>query len=64
MEDFYIVRLGNLYVEKLVDGFAGQKVYRMTNFISGARIFGDDFSKKIAEEIGGKAYKINLEEVE
>ncbi|AVL02850.1 hypothetical protein [Pediococcus pentosaceus] len=64
MKNIYIVKLGNLYVEQSETGFLRSKFYRMVNLVSGASLFEENDSKEIAEKIGGKAYKINLEEVE
>lgn len=46
-------------------GILGGCLYTMTDSLDDAN-FSEDFdsAEKLAEEIGGKAYKINLEEVE
>ena len=65
MENVYVVRLGNLYLNRSEAGIFGGCLYKMTDSLNDAS-FSEDFdsAKKLAEEIGGKAYKINLEEVE
>ena len=64
MENIYIVKLGNLYLKESVPGFASQMVYTLVNFVSGATFYDEDYAKKLVKQTGGKAYKINLEEVE
>lgn len=65
MEDIYVVKLGNLYLKRREVGMLGICLYKMTNSLNNAN-FSEDFDdvKKLAEDIGGKVYKINLEEVE
>jgi len=65
MENVYVVRLGNLYYQGKDFNLTNNYGYKMTNNLNDA-ILSENFDavKKIAEEIGGKAYKINLEEVE
>ncbi|KAF0422864.1 hypothetical protein [Pediococcus pentosaceus] len=62
MKNVYVVRLGNLYYQGRE--FSLTNNYKMTDNLNDA-ILSEDFDavKKIAEETGGKAYKINLEEV-
>lgn len=65
MKNVYVVRLGDLYYKErkliLTDNYR----YKMTDNLNDA-IFSESFGemKKRAEKIGGKVYKINLEEVE
>lgn len=65
MKNVYVVRLGNLYLKRREVGMLGSRLYKMTDNLNDA-ILSESFDdvKKIAEKIGGKAYKINLEEVE
>ncbi|MDB8867664.1 hypothetical protein ABHC39_05235 [Pediococcus acidilactici] len=62
MENVYVVKLGKLYVytrrqtEK-------NCVYEMTDRFDEARCLNIDRAKEVAEQIGGKVYKVNLEEV-
>ncbi|MBF7119451.1 hypothetical protein [Pediococcus pentosaceus] len=64
MENVYVVRLGNLYYQGRDFNLTDNYRYKMTDNLNDA-ILSEDFDdvKKIAEKIGGKAYKINLEEV-
>lgn len=65
MKNVYVIRLGDLYYKErkliLTDNYR----YKMTDNLNDA-IFSESFDemKKRAEKIGGKVYKINLEEVE
>lgn len=65
MKNVYVVKLGNLYLKRREAGILGGCLYTMTDSLDDAN-FSEDFdsAEKLAEEIGGKAYKINLEEVE
>lgn len=65
MKNIYIVKLGNLYFKEKEGILFGKYRYTMVDNLDDA-IFSEDFdiAQKLAEEIGGKAYKINLEEVE
>ncbi|WKF70483.1 hypothetical protein QYM39_06125 [Pediococcus pentosaceus] len=64
MKNVYVIRLGNLYLKRKEAGILGGCLYKMTDSLDNAN-FSEDFdsAEKLAEEIGGKAYKINLEEV-
>ena len=65
MKNVYTVTLGNLYFKEKVSALFGKYRYTMVNNLDDASFCKDfDYSKKIAEEIGGKVYKINLEKVE
>ncbi|WP_415379999.1 hypothetical protein [Pediococcus pentosaceus] len=64
MENIYIVKLGNLYLKEPVPGSTSQMFYTFANFVSGAEFYDEDEAKELAKQIGGKAYKINLEEVD
>ncbi|KAF0435823.1 hypothetical protein GBO89_02340 [Pediococcus pentosaceus] len=63
MENVYVVRLGNLYLKESSE-FMSQMFYTLVNFVSGAEFYDEDEAKELAKQIGGEAYKINLEEVE
>ncbi len=65
MKNVYVVRLGDLYFKERELILTNNYRYKMADNLNDA-IFSEDFdsAKKLAEEIGGKAYKINLEEVE
>ncbi|WP_286103030.1 hypothetical protein [Pediococcus pentosaceus] len=64
MEDIYVVKLGSLYLKWRQTGTLGGRIYKMTDNLNDAIFYTSfDEMKKLAEEIGGKAYKINLEEV-
>lgn len=64
MENIYVVKLGSLYLQWREADVMGSRLYKMTDNLNDA-IFSTSFDemKKRAEEIGGKVYKINLEEV-
>ncbi len=65
MKNAYVVKLGNLYFKEKENILFGNYRYKMTNSLNNASFSKSfDSAKKTAEEIGGKAYKINLEEVE
>lgn len=65
MENVYVVRLGNLYLKRRESGVFGGCLYKMTDNLNDASLSKNfDTVKKLAEGIGGKVYKINLEEVE
>lgn len=63
MESIYVVKLGNLYLKESSE-FMSQMFYTLVNFVSGAEFYDEDEAKELAKQIGGEAYKINLEEVE
>ncbi|MCS8572985.1 hypothetical protein [Pediococcus pentosaceus] len=65
MENVYVVRLGNLYYQRRNLSITNNYRYKMTDNLNDA-ILSESFDdvKKIAEIIGGKVYKVNLEEVE
>ncbi|MCL3857807.1 hypothetical protein [Pediococcus pentosaceus] len=65
MKNVYVVRLGDLYYKGRELILTNNYRYKMTDNLNDA-ILSESFDemKKRAEEIGGKAYKINLEEVE
>lgn len=64
MENVYVVRLGNLYYKGRELSITNNYRYTMTDNLNDA-ILSESFDdvKKIAEIIGGKVYKVNLEEV-
>ena len=64
MENVYVVKLGNLYLKRKQIDMVGSRLYKMTDNLNDA-ILSENFDdvKKIAEDIGGKICKINLEEV-
>lgn len=65
MKNVYVVKLGNLYFKEKESILFGNYRYKMTNSLNNASFSkGFDSAKNTAEEIGGKVYKINLEEVE
>lgn len=65
MENVYVVRLGDLYYQGRDFSLTNNYQYKMTDNLNDA-ILSESFDdvKKLAEDIGGKVYKINLEEVE
>ena len=65
MKNVYVVRLGDLYLKQREAAMFSGCLYKMTDSLNNAS-FSENFDreKKIAEKIGGKVYKINLEEVE
>lgn len=65
MKNVYVVRLGDLYYKGREFSLTNNYQYKMTDNLNDA-ILSESFDdvKKIAEKIGGKVYKINLEEVE
>lgn len=65
MKNVYVVRLGDLYYKGRDFSLTNNYQYKMTDNLNDA-ILSESFDdvKKIAEKIGGKVYKINLEEVE
>lgn len=63
MKSVYVVKLGNLYLKESSE-FMSQMFYTLVNFVSGAEFYDEDEAKELAKQIGGEAYKINLEEVE
>lgn len=65
MRNVYVVKLGKLYFKEKERVPFGKCRYTMTDNLddtSFSEVF--DSAEKLAEEIGGKVYKINLEEVE
>ncbi|MBF7129722.1 hypothetical protein [Pediococcus pentosaceus] len=64
MKNVYVVRLGDLYYKGRELILTNNYRYKMTDNLNDA-ILSESFDdvKKRAEKIGGKAYKINLEEV-
>lgn len=65
MKNVYVVRLGSLYLTQREAGVLGGCLYTMTDSLDDANFIGDfESAKKLAEKIGGKVYRINLEEVE
>lgn len=64
MENVYVVRLGDLYYQGRDFSLTNNYQYKMTDNLNDA-ILSESFDdvKKIAEIIGGKVYKVNLEEV-
>lgn len=65
MKNVYVIRLGDLYYQGRDFSLTNNYQYKMTDNLNDA-IFSEsfDYAKKLAEKIGGKVYKINLEEVE
>ncbi|MGI1726692.1 hypothetical protein [Pediococcus acidilactici] len=65
MKNVYVVRQGDLYYKGIDASRTNDFRYVMTDNLNDA-ILSESFDdvKKLAEEIGGKVYKINLEEVE
>lgn len=65
MENIYVIRLGDLYYQGRNLSITNDYRYVMTDNLNDA-ILSESFDdvKKLAEDIGGKVYKINLEEVE
>ncbi|WP_270217243.1 hypothetical protein [Pediococcus pentosaceus] len=64
MKSVYVVKLGNLYFKEKEGALFGKYRYKMTDSLNDASICkGFERAKNIAEGIGGKVYKINLEEV-
>lgn len=65
MKNVYVVRLGDLYYKGRELILTNNYRYKMTDNLNDA-ILSEDFDaiKEVAEETGGKAYKINLEEVD
>lgn len=65
MKNVYVVKLGSLYLKRRGNDMLGNRLYTMVDSLNDVNFSKDfDSAKKLAEEIGGKAYKINLEEVE
>lgn len=65
MKNVYVVRLGDLYYQGRDFSLTNNYGYKMTDNLNDASLSESfDYVKKIAEKIGGKVYKINLEEVE
>ncbi|MBF7114942.1 hypothetical protein [Pediococcus pentosaceus] len=65
MKNVYVVRLGDLYYKGRELILTNNYRYKMTDNLNDA-ILSESFDdvKKLAEKIGGKVYKINLEKVE
>lgn len=64
MKNVYVVKLGSLYLKRRGNDMLGNRLYTMVDSLNDANFSKDfDSAKKLAEEIGGKAYKINPEEV-
>lgn len=65
MKNVYVVRLGDLYYKGRELILTNNYRYKMTDNLNDA-ILSESFDdvKKLAEDIGGKVYKIKLEEVE
>ncbi len=63
MENAYVVKLGNLYVYEVGNDVLGNPYYRMTSIAREARYLDYNKAKETAEKIGGKVYKVVLEEV-
>ena len=65
MKNVYVIRLGDLYYKGRELSITNDYRYTMTDNLNDA-ILSESFDdvKKLAEKIGGKVYKINLEEVE
>ncbi|MCI2961034.1 hypothetical protein [Pediococcus pentosaceus] len=65
MKNVYVVKLGKLYLKQREDNVLGEHRYIMIENLNNANFFKNfDYTKERAEEIGGKVYEINLEEVE
>lgn len=65
MKNVYVIRLGDLYYKGIDVSRINDWRYAMTDNLNKAILSESfDYMKKIAEDIGGKVYKINLEEVE
>lgn len=64
MENAYVVKLGNLYVYELGNDLLGNPYYRMASVNKEACYLSYDKAKETAELIGGKVYKVVLEEVQ
>lgn len=64
MKNVYVIRLGDLYYKKREFVILGGCRYEMTDNLNDA-ILSESFDdvKKIAEKIGGKVYRVILEEV-
>lgn len=65
MKNVYVVRLGDLYYKGIDASITNDFRYVMTDNLNDA-ILSESFDdmKKLAKDIDGKVYKINLEEVE
>ncbi|WEA56798.1 hypothetical protein [Pediococcus pentosaceus] len=65
MKNAYAIKLGNLYYQGRDFNLTNNYGYKMTDNLNDA-ILSENFDemRKRAEKIGGKVYKINLEEVE
>ncbi|MCQ0050365.1 hypothetical protein [Pediococcus acidilactici] len=58
MKNAYVVKLGNLYVYEVINPY-----YRMTSIAREACYLYYNEAKETAESIGGKVYRVVLEEV-
>lgn len=63
MESAYVVKLGNLYVCEVGNEVLGNPYYRMASIAREARYLHYNEAKETAESIGGKVYRVVLEEV-
>ncbi|MEE6669680.1 hypothetical protein [Pediococcus acidilactici] len=65
MKNVYVIRRENLYYKGIHVSIANDWQYAMTDNLNKA-LLSEDFDglKNVAEDIGGKVYKINLEEAE
>ena len=65
MKNIYVIRLGDLYYKGIDASRTNDFRYVMTDNLNDA-ILSENFDdvKKLAEDINGKVYKVNLEEVE
>lgn len=63
MENAYVVKPGNLYVCEVDNDLLGNPYYRMTSIAREACYLDYNKAKETAESIGGKVYKVVLEEV-
>ncbi|KAF0439759.1 hypothetical protein [Pediococcus acidilactici] len=65
MKNVYVVRQGDLYFKGIDVSRINDWRYAMTDNLNKA-ILSEDFDglKNVAEDIGGKVYRINLEKVE
>lgn len=63
MENAYVVKLGNLYICEVGNELLGNLYYRMTSIAREAQYLSYDKAKETAESIGGKVYRVVLEEV-
>lgn len=64
MKNAYVVKLGNLYVYEVGNDLLGNPYYRMTSIAREACYLDYNKAKETAESIGGKVYRVVLEEVQ